>query len=276
MKLEKVYTLNIDEFNNGEHRVVLTTAHGYDSAVPHNHNFIEMVYVKKGSAYNYVNEKKVAIKQGDLIVMANKEIIHFIKPVDPDNFEIYNLLIPYDLFDVKLDRIDSTIVFSNNTINVLQEIINNIYVEQNDKRPGYKNIINACALMLLQLVSRYCSTLSYYGKKKKENNYDYIELAKQYIDENYMKHISIDDIAFVCGCSKNYLQELFKKKSFKSMKQYLMSVRIKNSTHLLLKSDKTIEEISEMCGFCDIKYFYKLFYDEYNMTPSVYRKKFAI
>ena len=274
MSVNRVYTLDIKEFANNDRSAVCTIAHGYDSAVPHSHNFIEMVYVKKGIAYNNVDGKNIPIKQGDLIVMAKKEIVHFIKPKDPDNFEIINILIPYSLFDVDVSKIKPSIVFSNNTIDTLSQTIETIANEQAEQKPGYNNIINSYSLILLQSISRFCTSLVDYGKKKKGQKTNFVELAKRYIDDNFRKPINIDDISFACGCSKSYLQELFKKHSYKSMKQYLISVRIVEATHLLLKSTKTIEEVSEACGFCDTKYFYKLFSEEYKMTPAVYRKKF--
>ena len=42
---------------------------------------------------------------------------------------------------------------------------------------------------------------------------------------------------------------------------------------LLRFTDKSIHEISEMCGIPDTNYFIKLFKSAENMTPSEYRQK---
>ena len=44
---------------------------------------------------------------------------------------------------------------------------------------------------------------------------------------------------------------------------------------LLLNTDKTILEISEECGFSDVKYYYSAFKRWYNCTPKQFRDQYG-
>lgn len=56
----------------------------------------------------------------------------------------------------------------------------------------------------------------------------------------------------------------------------MLSYRRANmSEPLLLGTDSTIVQISEECGFSDVKYFYSAFKKWYNCTPAQFRKKYG-
>jgi len=276
MKSNSVYTLKIDEWQNKENRAVCTMAFGYDSYVPHNHDFIEMVYVKVGKGKHLIQGRKVEIKAGDSFIMVKKDYVHSIQPLNPNDFVIYNLLIPFNLFNVDIEKLPPDFVFSSNIIEGLGNMFEAIRKEEVEKQSGYADVINSYTTIILEKLSRYYNSIYQYSRKNKDVKYDYIQIAKNYIDNNYTKAITIDDIANVCGCSKLYLQELFKKKSYRSMKQYLMDKRLIAASHLLLHDPSPIESVAVNVGFNDIRYFYRLFNKQFHMTPTDYRNKYKV
>ena len=55
--------------------------------------------------------------------------------------------------------------------------------------------------------------------------------------------------------------------------EYLRGVRIDRAREYLVKTAKTIGEISDMVGYEDEKYFSKVFKKRMGMSPAEYRKQ---
>jgi len=72
--------------------------------------------------------------------------------------------------------------------------------------------------------------------------------------------------------SKSHITHLFKEVAASSFKDMLDFVRIFRSEEMLLDSDLPINEISERCGYSDIKYYTANFKKWFLCTPSEYRK----
>ena len=53
---------------------------------------------------------------------------------------------------------------------------------------------------------------------------------------------------------------------------YVYAIRLKAAGREIISSDLTIQSIMEKNGFTNPKYFNKIFYEQYGMTPSAFRK----
>lgn len=91
-----------------------------------------------------------------------------------------------------------------------------------------------------------------------------------YFSAHYSEKIQLKDVADSLNITEGYLSELMRKYSigFKSMLGY---IRANLSEDMLLNTNKTIVEISEECGFSDVKYYYSAFRDWYKCTPKQFR-----
>ncbi len=94
-----------------------------------------------------------------------------------------------------------------------------------------------------------------------------------YIEENYMKKITLKDLADTAGCSSQYICRFFKKLSGDTPIQYLVTFRVHKAAALLTETTKTVLEICLDCGFENISYFIRTFSRIMGDTPGQYRKK---
>lgn len=94
-----------------------------------------------------------------------------------------------------------------------------------------------------------------------------------YLDEHFSENITLDSLAHQFYISKYYLTREFKKTYGETIFQHLISVRINYAKRLLRFTDKTVEEISELCGFHDQSYFTKQFKKAENMTCLAFRRR---
>ncbi len=93
----------------------------------------------------------------------------------------------------------------------------------------------------------------------------------KYVQENFHRNITIKELADNVSFSPSYFFKVFKKMANTTPAEYIISVRMSNAKQLLLESDLTMAQISDMCGFNDASYFSYYFKKSFGITPSEYR-----
>ncbi|QDP39942.1 response regulator transcription factor [Radiobacillus deserti] len=107
--------------------------------------------------------------------------------------------------------------------------------------------------------------------QQKENKMWMIERAEHYIQSYYASDIKAHEVADVVNVSPNYFSTLFKQKTGKSFNEYLNELRVEKAKTLLEETPLKINEIAEMVGFHEYKYFVDVFKRFVHLTPTKYR-----
>lgn len=98
-----------------------------------------------------------------------------------------------------------------------------------------------------------------------------IQKAIEYINKNYMKPISLKDVAKEVYFSEFYFSKLFKKKINKSFTDYLVQIRMEKALELLKSRKYKVYEISKLVGY-ESNYFVKVFRNYTGYTPKEYAR----
>ena len=98
-----------------------------------------------------------------------------------------------------------------------------------------------------------------------------VEALDNYIRENAGDDISNTEIGAIFGYHPFYISKVLKDKKGTTLRQYIIAYRLKLAKKLLDESAKSVNEISEECGFNDPSYFTKTFKNAFGMTPKDYR-----
>lgn len=94
-----------------------------------------------------------------------------------------------------------------------------------------------------------------------------------YIHNHYAdKNIKAEELARLCGVSETYFRRIFKKCCDVPPIQYINNLRLARAKELLAEGTASLEDVSEMCGFCEVCYFCRFFKKAVGKTPSEYRK----
>ncbi|MBQ5801334.1 MAG: helix-turn-helix transcriptional regulator [Clostridia bacterium] len=93
-----------------------------------------------------------------------------------------------------------------------------------------------------------------------------------YIEENFKKKITLDELALVSGFSVGHFSSFFKKGTGKTPIEYLNEVRINKAREKLLTTDESVTSISLECGFENLGYFIRLFKKTNGSSPKIWRK----
>ncbi|MGI6006826.1 MAG: response regulator transcription factor [Ruminococcus sp.] len=102
-----------------------------------------------------------------------------------------------------------------------------------------------------------------------------VKLVKAYIQEHYTEPIKLEELAELVGFNSAYLSTMFKKETGQTITEYILEVRMEQARELLKQKDIKINDIPEMIGLGDAKYFAKQFKKVSGLTPSQYRKFFG-
>lgn len=101
----------------------------------------------------------------------------------------------------------------------------------------------------------------------------HIQDAIQYINQNYARHIGLEEIANHVYLSKHYFHRLFTQTVNCTPHEYIHMVRLRHAKELLRNSSLSVREIATSVGFENDSYFIQLFKRSESTTPLAYRKK---
>ncbi|MBQ4556394.1 MAG: AraC family transcriptional regulator [Clostridia bacterium] len=99
----------------------------------------------------------------------------------------------------------------------------------------------------------------------------YVNAAKEYISENYMRGIKVTDIAKSLNLDRSYFSTVFKKQTGMSPQQYLCEYRLERAAELLSRGEDSVTEAAYHSGYGDIVNFSRMFKKHFGTAPSKYR-----
>lgn len=111
-----------------------------------------------------------------------------------------------------------------------------------------------------------------YEEEMQRSNTHTIQVAKQYIAENYGGKLELEAVAKQVYLSPAYFGILFKRETGQNFTDYLIRVRVEKAKQLLGNMELSIAEISTVVGYRDVRHFVKVFKREVSVTPAEYRK----
>lgn len=139
----------------------------------------------------------------------------------------------------------------------------------------HKTTDTARYITMAKMIGGYISLLysKYYeSEEAKINEFHWaVATLKTYIENNYTADISLTRLAQSYFINEKYIGRLFKKQVGMSFHRYLNHIRTEHAALLLVTEDKSITDIALECGFQNVTYFNRVFFQMYGMTPTCYR-----
>jgi two-component system response regulator YesN len=112
---------------------------------------------------------------------------------------------------------------------------------------------------------------------KKDQEYEFpdpVKAVMDFVEQNYFRRISLEELAAITFLNPFYLLKLFKKHTGYTPGEYINKFRIEYSKKLLVKPEMTIEQIALFLGFNTHSYFSKIFRQSTGLTPAQFRKMY--
>lgn len=93
-----------------------------------------------------------------------------------------------------------------------------------------------------------------------------------YIEENFARIRSVDEIAEYAYLDKSYLCRMFKKETGLTIMDFLYNYRIQQACNKLLSTTHPVSAVGELCGFENTSHFIRVFRSMLGCTPGQFRK----
>ncbi len=201
----------------------------------HFHENLCLCAVEKGEIRYRYKDRDVTLKKGEIFV------------VDP--FAVHQVLSFKELLGYHILHIES-----------------DLYAKESLLKDGrlYDMFLEEKIEPLKKLLER---RLYRYGDDDKRH----LRRIKNFLDENFTKNITLEDIAKEANLNESYLSRSFKKEYGLSPLRYIINKKVHYSKKLL-DNNEDISDVALELGFFDQAHFYKAFKSIYLLTPKEYQK----
>ena len=127
-----------------------------------------------------------------------------------------------------------------------------------------------CYLKLMgQLVAGCYSELMF---MEQSNAPDKISLVQKYIHANYMRRLSVGDVARRFYLSPSSFSRFFRRTLGTGFNNYLNCYRVEKARGMLTETNLSVAEIAFLCGFGSISQFNRTFRDVVDCSPGEWRR----
>lgn len=101
-----------------------------------------------------------------------------------------------------------------------------------------------------------------------------VSIIEEYIRNNYMLDISMQEAARAVHYSEPYFCKMFKQQFGQNFTAYLTEYRLEEAKKLLMQPNVSVKSVGEKVGYPDSSYFAKVFKRITGCSPSEYRRNF--
>lgn len=244
------------------------TTYDWDGLNRGESDIIIFQYTLKGRGEIIIDDHVHTLEAGSAFLVKVPSKHRYYLPHDSDGWEFIHLTLfgmetmaAYNSITKKAGQI-LELDFLSNPITKIISILNTI------NAGGIKDAYEASSLAFTFLMELE----RYILYKKDETTWpESIAKAILFIDNNFSKFITLDDIVETSGLSKYHFTRIFHKNVLSTPIQYLTKRRISESIILLKDQKLTIDEIASKVGFSNGNYFIKVFKKMIGVPPGEYR-----
>ncbi len=236
----------------------------------HFHNYYVIGLVEEGIRKLCCFNREYTLTKGDIVLF---------NPNDNHGCVQCDGLFSYKGFNIPkytMTRLVEEITGEKNLFRFYNNVIRDDYIEKYINLL-YNTIINGSAdfekeetmlLLISVIIEKYgCPFLNFV------DDYNKIKRACLFIDENYEKHITLNQLCEHSGMSKSTLLRTFTKFKGVTPYRYIQAVRISKAKELL-KNGVPLADAAIITGFSDQSHFSNFFHAFMGFSPSVYGHMF--
>ena len=252
----------------------------------HRHNYIEVIYMCKGSTVHIVDGNQVELKEGELLFL-NQTAVQEILPAGEEDIAINFIVLP-QFFDTAFEMIGAddnllrdflvgslcengrstsylhfhvadVLPIQNLIENMVWSLLNNIH----NKRSSNQITMGLLILHLLNYMDKMET-----GEKRFEQ--EFVITVLNYVETNY-KNGSLSELAELMGYDLYWMSREIKKRTGKTYKELLQTKRMNQAVYMLLNTKIPVSEIIQMVGYDNSSYFFRKFKERYGMSPKEFR-----
>ena len=142
-------------------------------------------------------------------------------------------------------------------------------LELGQKHEGYREAVLARLTLLLVGVGRLAADVVGDLRLKDE---PLLAEVFGFIEDRYSERISLRDVARAVSLSPGYLTTVVRRKTGRTVVEWIAERRMAEARRLLVQTDLTVEEVGWRVGYVDAGYFVRSFRSTHGATPLGWRR----
>lgn len=250
----------------------------------HYHNEYELLLTLKGEGLRIVGDKIDQFASPELVFMGPK-LPHLFKNKDESEEVDYIILKFSDtiggqkLFDIPefkaikmfLDNSNRGMLFSKEVVKLIQPLI----IEMLDCSEVGKLLNFIKIFEILSKEQEFVYLASENFSLNEVNNDEFrIQKVMDFMNEEYYRDITLDDLADIANMTKNSFCRYFKNKTGKTPFQVIREYRINKACQMLINGNKSITEVCFDTGFNSFSTFNRIFKNLKNISATEYKNQY--
>ncbi len=257
------------------------------SMTANRHDHFEMVYIKKGSAIFQIEGIDVNMMPHSIVIIKPGRSHKFIVKSDICEFLVLSFT-----FKTQKNELDSHVSLTDFIEYIEDEATGDYLYLTLSKKNDIVHVMNRIlrermkyqvwgdflsCLLIIELFVLLSRTLKQEWEQSAKNRnlklHELLNIAKEYIDNNYDKDLTLTQVAKYIFLSDSYFAHSFKDKFGISPKSYILKVRIEAAKEYLENTDIKVAEVAKLVGFSSQQRFNDIFRKHEDLTPLTYRQK---
>ncbi|UYZ38713.1 AraC family transcriptional regulator [Clostridium beijerinckii] len=239
----------------------------------HFHDYYVIGFIENGKRYLSCKNKQYIIETGDLIVF-NPGDIHTCEQIDDRALDYRCINIKKDVmkkitFEITgkeyLPNFMEFVLFRNELTSSLKEL--HLMIMEEEKNLKKEELF---LFIIEQLIREYSNPVSEMTIQEASAE---IKTVCDYLENNYMENITLNQLSNLTGLSKYYLLHSFTKQKGISPYNYLQTIRIGKAKKMLEQGIAPID-VAFKTGFTDQSHFTNFFKKLIGLTPKQYMNIF--
>ncbi|MDR1540575.1 MAG: AraC family transcriptional regulator [Clostridiales bacterium] len=252
----------------------------------HFHEEYEIYYLLEGARYYFIENKTYRINKGSLVLINSSQIhrTSMFEKTPHDRVLIEVTAEPFNHFFESVCGLSLSQFFAEhagvfelgeNAQGIVRNLLFSMMDEFSRQQPRYEKIVMMkLAELLLNVASFKADKRIFYNSAMSQApKHLKIDEIAEYIQTNFNKVKSLDEISKKFFVSKGYLCRIFKEVTGFTVQDYINVHRIQKAQELLDASNMNIAEIAASLGYNSLTNFERLFHKYTETSPLKYRKK---
>ncbi len=270
--------------------VMIMRASRYAPAFKHSHSFFEVACVLNGSCENHFASQTLHMQAGDICIIS-PGTVHAISAFGDDCI-LYNILIRSATFEqtflnslprkgvlfnffshaLYTPESETYLYFKTGKDLLLLEVIQEIIDEFYNQEYYYDVLLNSLLTnFFIKLLRRHEKNVQIPNPAHHKNEENIIFIL-HYLSEHY-DTISLKELSRFFNYSERQMTRILSEYTGKTFTHLIQDIKLTKACDLLKEPELSIQDIVDTVGYSNTNHFYRLFKEQYQITPAEYRKK---
>lgn len=169
--------------------------------------------------------------------------------------------------DIHADRLSTPqLFFSDDRLLSLAHLI---AAECSNPQPLHDLYGDSLSLALLIDVMKLAKVT---GRKRSKLAGWQLRRATDFIEENCLRNIRLEELAALIGLSQSHFSHAFKASTGIAPHQWQVNARLRHAKHLILEGNLSLIDVAAETGFSDQAHFTRVFRKNFGTTPAHWQK----